>query len=161
MKICLLHCKKHLISLERNIFHVFELYLKLHLATFSHWERSVWASVASHSHHLLRCSKHRIDVLRSSKEVILCNWALKWLFLQKSSNSWKIYLLHCKKTFHFIRKNHFSCTCALLLKLHLATFSHWERSFWASVALHSHHLLSCTKHRICVFRSSKEVILCI
>ncbi len=37
MKICLLHCKKHFISLERNIFHVFEpLLLKLHLATFSH-----------------------------------------------------------------------------------------------------------------------------
>ncbi len=35
MKICLLHCKKHFISLERNIFHVFEtLLLKLHLATF-------------------------------------------------------------------------------------------------------------------------------
>ncbi len=36
-----------------------------------------------------------------------------------------------QKTVHFIRKKHFSCTWALLLKLHLATFSHWERSFWA------------------------------
>ncbi len=31
----------------------------------------------------------------------------------------------------FMRKKHFSCSWALLLKLHLATFSHWERSFWA------------------------------
>jgi len=54
-----------------------------------------------------------------------------------------------------------SCSWALLLKLHLATFSDWERCFWASVASHSHHLLSCTKHRIGVLRSSKEVILCI
>ncbi len=28
------------------------------------------------------------------------------------------------------------------------------------MAWHSHNLLSCTKHRICVLRSSKEVILC-
>ncbi len=135
------------------------LLLKLHLATFSHWERSFWASVALHSHHLLSCTKHRIGVLRSSKEVILCNWALKWLVLQKRSNSWKSVFCIAKKKY-FMRKKHFSCSWALLLKLHLATFSHWERSFWASVALHSHHLLSCTKHRIGVLRSSKEVILC-
>ncbi len=72
-------------------------------------------------------------------------------------------------TFHFMRKKHLSCTWALLLKLHLATFSHWERSFSASLALHSLHLLSCTKHSISVLssnsisvlRSSKPVILCI
>ncbi len=35
MKICLLHCKKLFISLERNIFHVtWALLLKLHLVTF-------------------------------------------------------------------------------------------------------------------------------
>ncbi len=60
-----------------------------------------------------------------------------------------------------MRKKHLSCTWALLLKLHLATFSHWERSFSASVALDSLHLLSCTKHSISVLRSSKPVILCI
>ncbi len=50
--------------------------------------------------------KHRIGVLRSSKEVILCNWAVKWLVLQKRSNSWKSVfciainiLVHEKETF--------------------------------------------------------------
>ncbi len=101
------------------------LLLKLHLATFSHWERSFSASVALDSLHLLSCTKHSISVLRSSKPVILCIEALTWLALQKSS---------------------------------LATFSHWERSFSASLALHSLHLLSCTKHIISVLRSSKLVI---
>ncbi len=50
-----------------------------------------------------------------------------------------------------------SCT----LKIAFSTFSHWERSFSASLALHSLHLLSCTKHIISVLRSSKLVILCI
>ncbi len=102
--------------------------LKLHLAPFSHWERTFSASVALHSLHLLSCTKHSISVLRSSKPVILCIETLTWLALQKSL---------------------------------LATFSHWERSFSASVALHSLHLLSCTKHSISVLRSSKPVILCI
>ncbi len=71
LKICLLHCKKHFISLERNIFHVFKpLLLKLHLATFSRWGEVFehpWPS------NLIICTKHRIGVLRSYKEVILCN----------------------------------------------------------------------------------------
>ncbi len=50
---------------------------------------------------------------------------------------------------------------ALLLKLHLETFFHWERSFSASMALHSLNLLSCTKHSISVLGSSKLLILCI
>ncbi len=100
------------------------LLLKLHLATFSRWERSFSASVALHSLHLLSCTKHSISVLWRSKPVILCIEALTWLALQKSS---------------------------------LATFSHWERSFSASLALHSLHLLSCTKHVISVLRSSKLV----
>ncbi len=52
-------------------------------------------------------------------------------------------------------------TLLALQKSSLATFSHWERSFSASLALHSLHLLSCTKHIISVLRSSKLVILCI
>ncbi len=93
----------------------------------------------------------------------------------------KIYLLHCKyisfhekksfmyftliiavSNFNSLRKKLFSIrgrARALLLKLHFATFSHWERSFSASVALHSLNLLSCTKHSISVLRSSKLVIL--
>ncbi len=136
------------------------LLLKLHLATFSHWERSFSASVALHSLHLLSCTKHSISVLRSSKLVILCIEALTWLALQKSSNTWKS-VFCIANNISFMRKKHLSCTWALLLKLHLATFSHWERSFSASVALHSLHLLSCTKHSISVLRSSKLVILCI
>ncbi len=77
------------------------LLLKLHLATFSHWERSFWASVGL---------------------------AFSWFAHENLSSA-------LQKTVHFIRKKHFSCTWSLLLKLHLATFSHWERSFWASVGL--------------------------
>ncbi len=109
---------------------------------------------------LIICTKHRIGVLRSYKEVILCNLALKWLFLLKNLKLMKICLLHCKKHFISLERNIFHVFEPLLLKLHLATFSHWGRSFWASVASQPHHLLSCTKHRIGVLRSYKEVILC-
>ncbi len=55
---CLLHCKKLFISLERNIFHVhWSFALKIAFSNFSHWERCFWASVASHSHNLLICTK--------------------------------------------------------------------------------------------------------
>ncbi len=119
------------------------LLLKLHLATFSHWERSFSASVALHSLHLLSCTKHSISVLRSSKLVILCIEALTWLALQKSSNTWKsVFCIANNISFH--EKETSFMYLSLLLKLHLATFSHWERSFSASVALHSLHLLSCT-----------------
>ncbi len=118
------------------------LLLKLHLATFSDWERSFWAFVASHSHNLLSGTKHRIGVLRSSKEVILCQLSSKMTFSAKKLKQVKICLLHCTKTVHFIRKNNCSCRWTLLLKLHLATFSDWEISFWAFVASHSHNLLS-------------------
>ncbi len=97
--------------------------------------------------------------------MILCIEALTWLALQKSSNTWKsVFCIANNISFH--EKKHLSYTWAVLLKLHLAPFSHWERSFSASVALHSLHLLSCTKHSISVLssnsiRSSKPVILCI
>ncbi len=86
--------------------------------------------------------------------------ALVFLALKKSSKHENLSSA-LQITFHFMRKKHLSYTWALLLKLHLATFSHWERSFSASLALHSLHLLSCTKHTISVLRSSKSVILCI
>ncbi len=115
------------------------LLLKLHLATFSHWERSFSASLALHSLHLLSCTKHIISVFRSSKLVILCIEALTWLALQKSSNTSKsVFYIANNISFH---ERNISCTWALLLKLHLATFSHWERSFSASLALHSLHCL--------------------
>ncbi len=137
MKICLLHCKKTVHFIRKNIVSCsWALLLKLHLATFSDWERIFWASVASHSHQLLICTKHRIGVLRSSKEVIFVHLSTKMTFSAKKLKLMKICLLHCKKQFHFIRKKNFSCSWALLLKLHLVTFSDWERSFWASVASH-------------------------
>ncbi len=143
MKICLLHCKKLFISLERIFFSCsWALLLKLHLATFSDWERNFWASVASHSHNLLSCTKHRIGVLRSSKEVILCNLSSKMTFSAKKLKLMKSVFCIAKNMFISLERNHFSCSWALLLKLHLATFSDWERSFWASVASHSHNLLS-------------------
>ncbi len=81
------------LSLRKKLFSIRgrarALLLKLHLATFSHWERSFSASVALHSLNLLSCTKHSISVLRSSKLVILCIEALTWLALQKSSNTWK------------------------------------------------------------------------
>ncbi len=92
--------------------------------------------------------------------MILCIEALTWLALQKSSKKEKS-VFYIANNINFMRKKHLSYTWALLLKLHLATFSHWERSFSWSVALDSLHLLSCTKHSISVLRSSKLVILCI
>ncbi len=110
---------------------------KIALSNF-HWERSFSASVALHSLHLLSCTKHSISVLRSSKLVIQCIEALRWLALQKSSNTWKSVFCNANNI-NFMRKKHPSCTWALLLKLHLATFSHWERSFSASVAVQEHY----------------------
>ncbi len=128
--------------------------------------------MALHSLHLLSCTKHSISVLRSSKLVILCIEALIWLALQKSSNTWKSVFCIAnnisweRSIFHILelyslklhlanclslRKKLFSIrgrARALLLKLHFATFSHWERSFSASMALHSLNLLSCNKHSI-------------
>ncbi len=135
--------------------------LKIAFSNFLSLRKSFSASLALHSLHLLSCTKHIISVLRSSKLVILCMEALTWHSLQKkSSNTWKsVFCIANNISFH--EKKHLSCTWAYLLKLHLATFSHWERSFSASVALHSLHLLSCTKHSISVLRRSKPVILCI
>ncbi len=135
--------------------------LKLHLATFSHWEWRFSASVALHSLHLLSYTKHSISVLGRSKLVILCIEALTWLALQKKLLIHENLSSELNIAFHFMRKKHLSCTWALLLNLHLATFSHWEWRFSASVALHSLHLLSYTKHSISVLGRSKLVILCI
>ncbi len=162
----LLSCTKHSISVLRRskpvILCIEALTLlalqKSSLATFSHWERSFSASLALHSLHLLSCTKHIISVLRSSKLVILCIEALTWLALQKSSNTWKsVFCIANNISFH--EKKHLSCTWALILKLNLAPFSHWERSFSASLALHSLHLLSCTKHSISVLSSNSISVL--
>ncbi len=143
----LLSCTKHSISVLRRskpvILCIEALTLlalqKSSLATFSHWERSFSASLALHSLHLLSCTKHIISVLRSSNSDSV-HWALTWLALQKSSNTWKsVFCIANNISFH--EKKHLSCTWALILKLNLAPFSHWERSFSASLALHSLHLL--------------------
>ncbi len=64
-----------------------------------------------------------------------CAFKLQNDFFCKKAQTHENLSAALQKTVHFIRKKHFSCTWALLLKLHLATFSHWERSFWASVGL--------------------------
>ncbi len=108
---------------------------------------------------LLIALNHRMVVLEALKKWFLCISSTKWLFCKKLKLM-KICLLHCKNV-HLLERKHFSCSWALLLKLHLATFSDWERSFEHLWPSHSHYLLSCTKHRIGVLRSSKEVISCI
>ncbi len=91
--------------------------------------------------------------------MILCMEALTWLALQKSSNTWKsVFCIANNISFHEKEKSFMYL--GLTLKIAFSNFL-WERSFSASVALHSLHLLSCTKHSISVLRSSKLVILCI
>ncbi len=203
MKICLLHCKYISFHEKETSFMYLSCTLKLHLAPFSHWERTFSASVALHSLHLLSCTKHSISVLSSK--------ALVFLALKKSSKHEKsVFCIANNISFHeketsfmylsltlkiafsnFLSLRSFSASVALdslhllsctkhsisvlrrskpvilciealtwlaLQKSSLATFSHWERSFSASLALHSLHLLSCTKHIISVLRSSKLVI---
>ncbi len=139
MKIGLLHCKKHFISLERKNFHVFEtLLLKLHLATFLTEEE-----VFEHPwrRNLIIC------LVALNTELVFLEAIKKW-FVQLSSKMtfsaklklMKICLLHCKKHFISLERNIFHVFEPLLLKLHLATFSRWGRSFWAYVASQLHHL---------------------
>ncbi len=134
--------------------------LKIAFSNFSHWERSFWASCG--------LSILIICLVALNTEFVFLEALNKWFVQLSSKITFSAKKLKhsenlssaLQRTVHFIRKKKCSCSWALLLKLHLATFSHWERSFWASVASHSHNLLSCTKHRICVLRSSKQVILC-
>ncbi len=105
---------------KETSFITWALLLKLHLATFSHWERSFSASVALDSLHLLSCTKHSISVLRSSKPVILCIEALTWLALQKSSNTSKS-VFYIANNISFHEKETSFMYLSLLLKLHLAT----------------------------------------
>ncbi len=126
---------------------------KIALSNF-HWERSFSASVALHSLHLLSCTKHSISVLRSSKLVIQCIEALRWLALQKAlthenlSSAMQITLIHEKETsfmylsftlkiafsnFLSLRKKLFSIRgrASITLKIAFNNFSHWERSFFS------------------------------
>ncbi len=157
VKICLLHCKKLFISLEEIHFPVLSFALKIAFSNFFLTEKKFWAFVALHSPNLLSCTKHRIGVLRSSKEVI-CAIKSKWLFLQKSSNTENLSSA-LQKTFISLEII-FLCSWALLLKLHLALFLTEKEAFehlWPRILI---ICLVCTKHRIGVLRSSKEVLLC-
>ncbi len=53
--------------------------------------------MASHSHNLLSGTKHRIGVLRSSKEVLFVQLSSKMTFSAKKLKHVKMCLLHCKK----------------------------------------------------------------
>ncbi len=118
--------------------------LKLPLATFSHWERifeHLWPRILIIC---LVCTKNQnwlfLEALRSD----FVHLSSKMTFSAKKLKHMKICLLHCKKAVHSLEKTFFMYL-SFALKLHLATVSHWERCFWASVASHSHNLLSCTK----------------
>ncbi len=136
------------------------LLLKLHLATFSHWERSFSASVALHSPHLLSCTKHSISVLRSSKLVIMCIEALTWHALQKSSNTWKsVFCIANNISFH--EKETSFMYLSFTLKIAFSNILSLRKKLFSIRGLAFSHLLICTKHSISVLRSSKLVILCI
>ncbi len=111
MKICLLHCKKQFISLERNIFHVVEaLLLKLHLALFLTEKEAfehLWPRILII---LLSCTKHRIGVLRSSKRSDFVQLSSKMTFSAKKLKHHENLSSALQKTVHFIRKKHFSCS---------------------------------------------------
>ncbi len=135
MKICLLHCKKLFISLEKHFSCTWALLLKLHLATFSHWERSFWAVCGPRILIICLVALNTELVFLEALKKWFCAFKLQNDFFCKKAQTHENLSSALQKTVHFIRKKHFSCTWALLLKLHLATFSHWERSFWASVGL--------------------------
>ncbi len=110
------------------------LLLKLHLATFSHWEEvfeHLWPRI------LISClvALNTVLVLLEAIKKWFCAFKLQNYFFCKKAQTHENLSSALQKNVHFIRKKTFSCTWALLLKLHLATFSHWERSFWASVGL--------------------------
>ncbi len=85
--------------------------------------------------------------------------ALVFLALKKSSKHENLSSA-LQITFHFMRSKYLSCTWALLLKLHLATFSHWEafQHPWPWILF---ICLVALNTSISVLRSSKPVILCI
>ncbi len=134
------------------------LLLKLHFATFSHWERSFSASVALHSFNLLSCTKHSIRVLRSSELVILCIEPLIWLALQKSSKTWKSVFciannISWERSIFHILELYFINSIKQLSLTEKEAFQHP----WPCIS----SFASCSKHSISVLRSSKLVILCI
>ncbi len=90
--------------------------------------------------------------------MILCIEALTWLALQKALTHKSVFCIANNISFH--EKETSFMYLSFTLKIAFSNFLSL-RSFSASVALHSLHLLSCTKHSISVLRSSKLVILCI
>ncbi len=116
--------------MKKNIFHVLELNLKIEFSTFLSLRKKLSASWP--------CILFICLVALNTALVFLALTALVFLALKKSSKHENLSSA-LQITFHFMRKKYLSYTWALLLKLHLATFSHWERSFSASVALDSLH----------------------
>ncbi len=153
MKICLLHCKKHFISWEKFFSCSWALLLKLQLATFSHWERSFWASVASHSHTLLSCTNTESVFLEALKKWF-CALSSKMTFLQKSSNSWKSVSCIFKKTVYFIRKKTFFMYLSFAPKIAFSNFFSLRKVFERLWASHSHDLLM----KICLLHFKKLFI---
>ncbi len=119
---------------------------KSSLAPFSHWERSFSASLALLSLHCLvalNTSLVYLEALNSDS----VHWSSNMTALQKALTHENLSSA-LQITFHFMKKKHLSLL-ELYLKLNLAPFS-LRKKFSASLALHSLHLLSCTKHSISV-----------
>ncbi len=129
MKICLLHCKKLFISLERNIFHVtWALLLKLHLVTFSHWER-MFLSICGLSILIICLVALNTElVFLEALKKWFCALSSKMTFSAKSSNSWNLSSA-LQKTVHFIRKKHFSCYLSFALKIAFSNFFSLRKMF--------------------------------
>ncbi len=119
--------KKQFISLERNIFSCsWALLLKLHISYFFSTEKEAFEHLVASSFSLI-CTKHRICVLRSSKEVIFVQLSSKnRLFLQKAQHG-EICSSALQKTVHFIRKKHCSCSLSFALKIAFSYFFSTEK----------------------------------
>ncbi len=103
------------------------LLLKLHLATFSHWERSFWASVASHSHNLLSCTKHSLVFLEALKKWF-CAFKLQNDFFCKKAQTHENLSSALQKTVHFIRKTFFMYL-SFALKIAFSNFFSLRKKF--------------------------------
>ncbi len=144
--------------------------LKIHLATFlteNKFLRILWPRILIICLVALNTESVFLEALRSD---FVAFKPPKMTFSAKKLKLMKICLLHCKKTVHFIRKKHFSCTWALLLKLHLATFSHLRKQvfehLWASlliiclVALNTESVFfEALKKWFCAFKLLKWLFL--
>ncbi len=128
------HAKKLFISLERKIFHVLSFALKIAFSNFFSLRKKFWASGASAFSWFGSVATNTELVFLEALKKWFCAIKLsKCLFPAKKLKLMKSVLLHCKKLFISLERHIFH-VLEFALKMHLATFSHWDKQFWASVA---------------------------